>query len=129
MADNVELDAMTGGSNVATDERTINALTVHVQRMADIGATAIAPARVEVSSTEVALAAARDTRRRLVIVNYQPVRIYIGATGLTAADGLPVPANSSIELLTTAAVYALTSAAYTAGTDDDKVAVLEEYDS
>jgi len=127
MADNVAVTAGSG-TNIATDERTIAATTVHVQRVGEIGAANIANGHATVSNTAGNIAASRDTRKRLVIVNYQTVPIYVGVATVTASNGVRLDPGASIVLYTTAAVQGITSAAYTAAGEDDKTHYIEEYD-
>ena len=125
MADNVPVTAGSG-TNIASDERTIAATTVQVQRVTDTGGTSIAAAQVEISSTSATIAAARDTRKRLIIVNRQTVPVFIELTTATTAD-FKLDPGDSITLHTTGLVAGITSAAYTAS-GDAKVHVIEEFD-
>lgn len=129
MADNVTVDngALTDYV-VASDERTIAATAVEVQRVAPLGAPLIANGHVTVSSTAGNIVASRDTRHRVVIVNYQTVPIYVGVATVTTSTGLRLDSGASLTLYTTAAVQGITSAAYTAAGEDDKVHYIEEYD-
>ena len=125
MADNIAVTAGSG-TNLATDERTIAATTVHVQRIGEIGATSIASGQVEISSTSATIAAARDTRKRIIIVNRQTVPVFIELTTATTSD-LRLDPGDSITLYTTGLIAGITTAAYTA-TGDAKVHYIEEYD-
>lgn len=125
MADNIAVTAGSG-TNLATDERTIAATTVHVQRTGEIGATSIASGQVEISSTSATIAAARDTRKRIIIVNRQTVPVFIELTTATTGD-LRLDPGDSITLYTTGLIAGITTAAYTA-TGDAKVHYIEEYD-
>jgi predicted YcjX-like family ATPase len=125
VADNI---AVTPGSgtNIATDERTIAATTVHLQRVVDSGTQNIAAAQVTVSNSSTSIAAARDTRKRVVIVNRQTVPVYVEQTTATTSDFRMEPGDS-LTLYSTGAIAGITSAAYTAS-GDAKVHVIEEYD-
>lgn len=123
MADNVAVTAGSG-TTMATDERTINSTAVQVQRVYDMGATAIVAAQVTVSSTTTQIVAATDTRKRLVLVNRQSVPVYIGATAATTSMFRLDPGDS-ITLYTTGRVDGITSAAYSAS-GDAKVHYVEE---
>ena len=125
MADNV---AVTPGSgtNIATDERTIAATTVHVQRVVDSGTQNIAAAQVTVTNSSTQIAAARDTRKRIIIINYQTVPVFIEQTTATTSD-LRLNPGDSITLCFTGEIDGITSAAYTAS-GDAKVHYIEEYD-
>lgn len=125
MADGVDVTPGSG-KTIATDERTIAATTQHVQRVGEIGATSIAASQVEVSNSSTTLSAARDTRKRLVLVNRQTVPVFIELTTATTSD-LRLDPGDSITLYTTGAVAGITSAAYTA-VGDAKVHVIEEFD-
>lgn len=126
MADNVAITAG-AGTTIATDERTIAATAVQVQRVYDMGATAIATGQTTVTNTVggTSIAAATETRKRIVILNRQSVAVYVGASGLTTSTGLRLDPGDAVTLYTTAAVYGITAAAYTA-TSDDKCHYLEE---
>jgi len=116
-----------GGSNtIATDERTINAAAVHVQRVDEQGSTAIAAGQVNISNTAATLVSARETRKRVVIANREPVDIYVGAPTVTTTTGFKVEAGDSLTLYTTALVQAISGAAAPAG---DRVHFIEEYDT
>lgn len=128
MADNVAITAGSG-TTIGTDERTINSTAVQVQRVVDQGSTTIANAHVAVTNSATSIAAARDTRKRVVIINYQTVPIYVGAATVTTSAGFRLDPGASLTLYTTAAVQGITSAAYTAVGEDDKVHYVEEYDA
>ena len=126
MADNVAVTAGSG-TNVATDERTIAATTVHVQRVGEIGSGTGAVAQTSISNTSAAIVAARDTRKRVIIINRQTVAVYI-STGTADTTTCPrLDPGDSMTLYTTSAVNGITSAAYTAS-GDAKVHSIEEYD-
>ncbi len=125
MADNVAISAGTG-TTVATDERTINAVAVQVQRVDEIGSSAIATGQVVVTTTAATLVAARDTRKRLVLMNNSNQDIYIGPATVTTANGLGVAVGYSCVLYTTALVQAILAAGLTMTGDVD---YLEEYDA
>lgn len=124
MADNISLPAATG--NAATDERTINAATVHVQRVGEVGSTAIATAQVVVTSTAATLVAARDTRKRVTFYNDTPNDCWIGPATVTTTNGLRFPAGASLVLYTTALVQAIIASGTTMSGHVD---VIEEFDS
>jgi hypothetical protein len=125
MADNIDVTPGAGKS-LATDERTIAAATVHVHRVGEIGGTNIVAAQVTISNSSTTIAAARDTRKRIIIINYQTVPVFIEMTTATTSD-LRLNPGDSIVLYTTAEVDGITSAAYTAA-GDAKVHCIEEYD-
>ena len=72
------------------------------------------------------MVAARDTRKRVIIVNRQTVAIFIGEATVTTANGFQVDPGASVTLHTTALVQAITAAASPAA---DRVHTLEEYDA
>lgn len=123
MADNVTLNSMSGGANAATDERTINSVTVHVQRVGEIGSTALANGQVAPTSTAATLLAARETRKRAIFLNAGTVDVYIGIATVTTANGFKLVPGSSISLYTTALIQAITASGTGA------VHYIEEYDS
>jgi hypothetical protein len=124
MADNVAITAGSG-TNIAADERTINSATVAVQRVGEIGSTAVAVARVTPTTTAGTLIAARDTRKRLVITNNSNVTVYVGPATVTTANGYPIPVGYTLTLYTTALVQSIIAT----GTASADVACVEEYDS
>lgn len=125
MADNLTVTEGTG-AEVATDERTINSVTVHIQRVVPIGSSSIANAHVTVTNTATTIRAATETQQRTVIVNYQTVPIYVGAATVTTSTGFRLDPGASLTLHTAAEVQGITSAAYTAAGEDDKTHVISE---
>jgi len=128
MADNVAITAGSG-TTIGTDERSINSTNVQVQRVVDQGSSNIANGHVAVTNTATTIIAARDTRKRAVIVNYQTVSIYIGVSTVTTSNGFRLDPGASITLYTTVLIQGITAAAYTAAGEDDKTHYVEEYDS
>jgi len=126
LADNVAVTAG-AGTNIATDERTIAATTVHVQRVGEIGSAASATAQVTISNSTTAIAAARDTRKRIVIINRQSVAIFVDPGASATTSDLRLEPGDALTLYTTVAINAITAAAYTAS-GDAKVHYIEEYD-
>lgn len=125
MADNVAITAGSG-TNIASDERTIASTTVQVQRVDEQGSTAIATAQTNISNTAATLIAARETRKRVVIVNRQNTAVFVGPATVTTANGLQINADASLTLYTTALIQGITAAASGA---TEKMHTLEEYDS
>lgn len=108
-ADNIAVTAGSG-TNVATDERTIAATTVQLQRVLATGGSSVAADDVSVTTTSGEIVAARETRHSLTILA-SPTNtddIYIGASGVNAAtpaSGFRMVAGSAISLDTTAAIH------------------------
>lgn len=127
MADNVAVTAGTG-TTISTDERTIAAASVHVQRVIDIGSSAVANGQVTVTNTAGNIVAARDTRKSVTIINHQTVAVYVGVATVTTSTGVRLEPEAGVTLATTAAVQGITSSAYTP-TGDAKVHYIEEYDA
>jgi hypothetical protein len=123
VADNT---AQNGTSNIATDERTINATAVHVQRIVPLGGSTLANGHVTVTNTATEIRAATDTQHCVTIVNYQTVPIYVGGATVTTTSGFRLDPGASVTLHTTAAVQGITSSAYTAAGEDDKVHFIAE---
>lgn len=115
MADNVAVTAGSG-TNIATDERTINAVTVQIQRVTEIGASNITAGRVAVTNTSTDIVVAKETRKRVVITNRQTVPIYVD-TGTATTSDFKLDPGDSLTLYTTAAVDGITTAAYSASGD------------
>lgn len=127
MADNLDLASLTG--NAATDERTINSVPVHVQRVGDIGNTTGAAGQVEVTNSSTTIASARDTRKAVTILNLQTVAVFIDPSGGTAATThFRLDPGASMTLAVTSAVTGRTTAAYSAS-GDAKVHYFETFDS
>lgn len=124
MADNVAITAGSG-TIVATDERTINTASVHIQRVDEQGATAIATGQSAptTSSGSTAIASVRETRKRIVLVNHGTVDVFIGASGVTTSTGLKLAVGAALTVYTTAAVYGVTASGTGA------VHYIEEYDA
>ncbi len=124
MADNVAITAGTG-TTVASDERTINAVAVQVQRVDEIGSATIATGQVVVTTTAATLVAARDTRKRLIIRNNSSHDCWVGPATVTTANGFRLDVGYSLMLYTTALVQAIIAS----GTMTGDVDYLEEYDA
>ena len=122
MADNTGYTPGTG-ITVATDERTINSASVHIQRVGEIGASAFATSQVSVTNSATSLLSARETRKRVILSNRGAVDAYVGASGVATNTGFQVAAYSAITLYVTGQVYGITASSST--TFD----VLEEYDA
>lgn len=125
MGDNVSITAGSG-TVVATDERSIASTTVHVQRVVPLGGSSIANAHVTVTNTATTIKAATETQHCVTIVNFQTVPIYVGGATVTTSNGFRLDPGASLSLHTTAEVQGITSAAYTAAGEDDKVHVISE---
>lgn len=123
MADNVAITAGSG-TTVATDERTINAVAVQIQRTDEIGSATLANGQVVPTTTAATLVAARDTRKRLLLHNVGQCNVYIGVATVTTANGFLLPPGASIALFTTALVQAIIPT----GSSGANVAYIEEYD-
>lgn len=126
MADNVTIDngALTDFTP-GTDERTINGTAVHVQRVDEQGASAIATTQVVVTTTAGTLIAARDTRKRVILRNNSNQDCWVGPATVTTANGFRLDVGYSLALCTTALIQAIIAS----GTMTGNIDVLEEYDS
>jgi len=125
MADTVAITAGSGTA-ISTDERTISAVAQHVQRVVLLGGSSFVAAHVTVTNSATTIKAATETQWEVTIVNYQTVPIYVGPATVTTSVGFRLDPGASISLHTTAEVQGITSAAYTAAGEDDKVHVLSE---
>ena len=121
MADNVAITAG-AGTTVATDERTIAAATVHIQRVGEIGSSTLANGQVAPTTTAATLLAARDSRKRVVFVNRGTVNVFIGIATVTTANGIQLSPGDSLTLYTTALTQAITASGTGA------IHYIEEYD-
>lgn len=126
MADNVAVSAGSG-TTIGTDERTINAVAVQVQRVDEQGSTAISTVQTNISNTAATLIAARDTRKRVTFVNRQAEAVFIGPATVTTANGFQLDAGAAFTSYTTALVQGITAAATL--NSAIKVHIYEEYDS
>jgi hypothetical protein len=115
MADNVAITAGSG-TTVATDERTIAATAVQVQRVAPHGAPNMTPGQVTVTNTSTSIVAADSTRHSIVLVNQQTVAVYIN-DGTATTSHFRLDPGASITLFTGATIEGITSAAYSASGD------------
>lgn len=122
MADNVAITAGSG-TTVGTDERTINSVAVQVQRVDEQGSTAIASGQVAPTTTAGTLIAARDTRKRVVLVNHGTVDVYVGPATVTTSNGLKITPGAALTVSTTALIQAITASGTGA------VHYVEEYDA
>jgi hypothetical protein len=125
VADNVAITAG-AGTNVAADERTIAAATVQVQRVGEIGGTAVATAQTNISNSAATLVAARDTRKAVTFLNLMSRSVFIGPATVTTANGFELQAGAWITRPTTALIQGITAAASGA---TEYVMVWEDYDS
>ena len=126
LADGVAVTAG-AGTTIHTDERTIGGLSGHVQRITDVGASAGAAGQVTVTNTSTQIAAARDTRKKITIVNWQTVPIYVDHGSSATTGDFRLDPGASLTLEVTSSVNAITATAYTA-TGDAKVHYTEVYD-
>ena len=111
---------------VATDERTVGGVLSHVQRVDEIGSTAIATGQVVVTTTAATLVVARDSRKRVILSNNSSVDVYIGPATVTTVNGFRLAVGAAITLYTTALVQAIIAAGLTMTGNVD---YLEEYDA
>lgn len=100
------------GSGTITAPATITLMGIVTA--AAIGNTNIATNQVAVDTTSggTQIVGARATRNAVTIVNGGTITVFIGPSGVTAADGLPllgVP-GASVTIPTAAAIYGITSA-------------------
>jgi hypothetical protein len=66
-----------------------------------------------------------SARRRILITNNQTVTIYVGDRTVSTTSGYALGAGSSLTLETIADLWAITTSAYTAASEDTKVHYLE----
>lgn len=128
-ADNVTVDNGALTDYVpATDTRTINSVSVEVQRIVPIANTAMANGQVTVTNSATTIVAARETRQSVVIVNRQTVAVWVGIATVTTANGLRLDPGDAVTVLANVLIQGITSAAYS-GTGDALVQYVETYDS
>jgi hypothetical protein len=123
MADNVAITAGSG-TTVATDERTIGGTAAHVQRVDEQGSQTIAVGVASVTTTSGSAVAARDTRKRVVLLALpaNTANIDVGASGVASGSGFPLAPGASVTLYTTAAIHA------DAASGTQSLAYVEEFD-
>jgi len=127
MPDNVDIkDAAGVTRTVATDERSIGGVDAKIQRVVLLGGSSFVAAHVTVTNSATTIKAATETQWEVTIVNYQTVPIYVGPATVTTSVGFRLDPGASLSLHTTAVVQGITSAAYTAAGEDDKVHVISE---
>lgn len=124
MADNVAITAGSG-TTVGTDERTINAVAVQVQRVDEQASTAFATGQVTPTTTAGTLLAARDTRKTVTFTNLGTQTVYVGPATVTTANGFPLAPGAAIDMPTTALIQCIIAT----GTASSYVAYVEYYDS
>lgn len=67
--------------------------------------------RVTVGTSQTQIGTGSNTRWKLVITNIGANTIYVGKTGVTTATGIPVPINTSREIMYAGTIYAIVAAA------------------
>lgn len=106
------------GTTIATDERTIAATTVQIQRQVEIGGSTGSSGQTTVTNTSTTVKAAVDTRLYITLLNLQTVAVFVDPGGGTATtSNFRLDPGASMQIWTTSAVTAITSAAYTASGD------------
>jgi predicted YcjX-like family ATPase len=127
MADNVAITAGSG-TTVATNEDTINSTAVQVQRVTVEAGTTYAAGQVTVTNTHTTIAAARDTRKSIIVINYQTVPVIVGPSAVTTTTGIRLNPGDAVTITTKALIDGITAAAYSA-VGDAQIHYLETYDS
>ena len=79
-----------------------------------VGASALATAQASIGTTAAAIVAARTGgsgtgRITATLYNTGAVTVFVGSSGVTTGNGIPVPAGASLTLKTTAALYGITA--------------------
>ena len=100
MADNVAVTAGSG-TTIGTDERSISATNVQLQRVVPEGGTGWATGQVAVTASAATLVAARDTRQYVTILNGCNLTIYIGPASVTTGNGFALAPGAAITLTNT----------------------------
>lgn len=111
------------GATVATDERTIASTLVQVQRVDEQGATAVAQGQVSVTTSSTSVAAARDTRKAIVMVNRGSANVFVCGSGTATTSHFQLSPGDGVTIRTTAAITAI------AASGTQTVHYIEEYDS
>lgn len=122
MADNIPISTGSG-EVVASDQRTINDVSVQVQRVDEQGATAIATGQVSVGTSVIYIVTARDTRKSVTIVNQGTGDIYVGPATVSSSNGFKLSSGAGLTIRSTAAVQGISASGTQA------VNYIEEYDA
>lgn len=124
MADGVAITAG-AGTTIHTDERTINSVSGHVQRVNEQGSTAVAVGTASVTTTSGSAVAARETRKRVVLISLasNSANMTVGPSGVASGTGPTLAPGASVTLRTTAAIHA------DAASGTQSLEYIEEYDS
>lgn len=118
MPDNVAITAGSG-TTIGTDERTIASTAVQIQRVYDMGGSSGSAGQTAVTNTSTTIKAADETRKRIVLLNLQSVPVYLDPSGGTATTSMfRLDPGASVTLYVASAITGITSAAYTAASDD-----------
>ena len=118
MADNLVLNAGSGGGTAATDERTIAGTAVHVQRVAPHGTPNLTVGQVTVSNAATAICAEDTTRYAITIVNRELSSVYLDDSTAVSTAAFRLDPGDSVTWATGAAIYGIAPAAYTPAGDD-----------
>ncbi len=116
MADNTPQN---GSATIATNERTIAATAVQVQRIELLAGTNCSIGQVAATNTATLIKAATETRRQVTFVNRQLVPVYMGdSNAVTTSTGFRLDPGDSMTVVCVGDMYGITAAAYTASSDD-----------
>lgn len=123
MADNVTITEGTG-TEIASDERTINSVAVQIQRVDEIGSSSIASGVASVTTTSGSAVAARETRKRVILLALpsNTANIDVGPSGVASGSGFPLAPGASVTIHTAAVIHA------DAASGTQSLAYIEEYD-
>lgn len=121
MADDVVLPGT--NERVAADEVSIGGQNVKVQRIKELGDSTIAAGRATVTTTSAQAIAARENRKRVILLALpeNTAAVDVGASGVAAGSGFPLAPGASLTLETTAAIHA------DAASGSQVLAYVEEY--
>ena len=123
MPDNVDIRTNAGkGVVVATDQRTISAEPVHIQRFDEIGSQNIASGQKLLTPIPTQIVGDRDTRKRLVMANHGDTDVFIGPNAVNDNTGMKIPPGGGLTLYVTGSVYGVTDGL------DGVLHYVEEYD-
>ena len=125
----VQRQVITPGNNLAVNSNTQNFNSTGQGEVVEAGAPNFNPSQVTATSTIAQLVAVNALRRSITIycVGSPTKSVYIGNSGVTTANGLPIGGignPAGITLNVTSAIYVITN-----GSDTQTIAYTEVYDN
>lgn len=99
-----------GNARFRSTESTHSGTVVHTPHVIVAAPSTIATGQAALSTTAAQVIAANTARHTVLVRNNDAsISIYVGASGVTSATGLLLKAGESVEITTTAAVFAVSA--------------------